>query len=146
MGFIVKLHLGVLDVAYDYNDSTTGSVAEKLEKDYGIMEYFAVEKSELINKALEKDFVDFIDDALSGKPIRSEPFKSSCQTIERLFRQALTAEFMNGSNFRGRPVPTRAALMGISHRFKGKKNKRGVRPSFIDTGAYRQSFKTWVEL
>ena len=142
----MRLHLGVFDVAYDYNDSTTGSVAEKLEKDYGIMEYFAAEKSELISNALEKDFVDFIDGALSGKPIRSEPFKNSCEKIEKLFRQSLTAEFMNGSNFKGRPVPTRAALIGISHRFKGKKNKRGVRPSFIDTGAYRQSFKTWVEL
>jgi len=147
LGYVVTitLHLGVLDVPYTRGQST-GRVAEILETKYGIMEFFAAEKSDLISKVIEQDLVDFIDDALSGKPIHSEPFKDSCEKIGTLFRQALTDEFMNGSNFSGRPVPTMAALKGISHRFKGKKNKRGVRPSFIDTGAYRQSFKAWVVL
>ena len=141
----ITLHLGVMDVPYAKGTST-GGVAEILEQKYGIMEYFAYVKGDEIAKELEKDLVDFIDDSLSGRAINSEPFSGSCGHIERLFKRALTEQFMDGSNFSGRPVPTMASLLGISHRFKGKKNRRGVRPSFVDTGTYRQSFKAWIEL
>lgn len=141
----ITLHLGVIDVPYN-NGASTGSVAVRLENEYGILEYFTHVKADEIAKELEKDLVDFIDDSLSGMAIHSEPFASSCNKIESMFRRALTEQFMDGSNFSGRPVPTMASLSGISHRFKGKKNRRGVRPSFVDTGTYRQSFKAWVEL
>lgn len=141
----ITLHLGVMDVPYA-KGASTGGVAEILEQEYGIMEYFVHVKDDEIAAELEKDLVDFIDDSLSGRAINSYPFSGSCNKIESMFRRALTDQFMDGSSFSGRPVPTMASLLGISHRFKGKKNRRGVRPSFIDTGTYRQSFKAWVEL
>lgn len=140
---MITLHLGVMDVPYTNGGSTTGKVAERLERDYGIMEYFAQVNAGDIAKEIERDLSDFVDDSLSGRGIRSTPFNDSCNEIESLFRRALTERFMDGSNFR---VPTRASLGGISQRFKSGRNKRGVRPSFIDTGAYRASFKAWVEL
>ena len=156
----ITLHLGVLDVPYTTSGATTGEVAEKLEEDYGIMEFFAEEQAAFIGQALEKDLSNFLDKMLRGKELKSEPFNSSCQKIERLFKQSLTAEFMNGNGSGSKAVPTRAALAGVSHRFadpyfvtrtskktgKVSKVKRKRRPSFIDTGTYRQSFKAWIEL
>lgn len=143
---VITLHFGVMDMPYANGGSTTGSVAERLEQNYGIMEYFAMVKAGDIAKELESDLTDFVDDSLSGRGIRAEPFGDSCSEIEKLFKRALTERFMDGSNFSGRPVPTMASLGGISQRFKNRRNKRGVRPSFVDTGAYRASFRAWVEL
>ena len=156
----IILHLGVLDVPYTSSSDTSGAVAEKLEREYGIMEFFAEQQAAFISEALDKDLSNFLDNMLSGKELKSEPFRGSCQKIEQLFKQSLTDEFMNGHSLKGRPVPTRAALAGVSHRFsdpyfmtrtskktgKVSKVKRKRRPSFIDTGTYRQSFKAWIEL
>jgi hypothetical protein len=49
-------------------------------------------------------------------------------------------------------VPTAAALAGVRTSLKKKKELKnprkrslGRRPSFIDTGMYRDSFKAWVD-
>ena len=156
----ITLHLGVLDFPFTSSSDTSGGVAEILERKYGIMEFFAEQQATFISQTLDKDLSNFLDNMLSGKELKSEPFRGSCQKIEQLFRQALTDEFMNGHSLKGRPVPTRAALDGVSHRFadpyfvtrtnkktgKVSKVKRNRRPSFIDTGTYRQSFKAWIEI
>ena len=144
----ITLHLGVDDVPYTTGSATTGDVAERLEKDYGVMEYFVYKFNQEIAEELETDLSALIQDILNNK-VTSKPFSDSCQNIERKFKKALQQRFMDGSNFSDRPVPTLASLGGISGRFKDRKNlkrKRGVRPSFVDTGLYRQSFKAWVEL
>lgn len=144
----ITLNLGVVDVPYAKGQST-GKVAEILEKNYGVMEFFAYKYQNDIAKAIETDLVDFIEDALSGKSLQANPLAISCSKIETLFKDALAMRFMDGSNFSNRPIPTAASLGGISKRFKDKRNKqrkRGVRPSFVDTGLYRQSFKAWVDL
>lgn len=145
----MKLHLGVLDVPYANGSKTTGDIAEILEQKYGVMEYFASQKADDIAKALETDMIDLLDSLINGVAINSNPFAELSGKTEALLKKALADKFMDGSNFSGRPVPTMASLGGISKRFKDKRNskkRRGVRPSFVDTGLYRQSFKAWVEL
>jgi hypothetical protein len=57
-----------------------------------------------------------------------------------MFRQFLDREEMNGLVA---GVPTKAALGGARHG-RGKITRRGQRPSFIDTGIFRASFRCWA--
>jgi len=149
----IMLNLGVEEMAYSNNGTTTGDVAQILEDNYSIMEYFAYKKSQEIAKELEKDLALFIEDSLEGKT--PTLFNDACNNIDKLFRRSLDERFMDNANFGKYSAPTKAAEAGVSHRFKdvyntgkkGKKGKkRGSRPSFIDTGLYQQSFKSWVEI
>ena len=157
----LTLNLGVADIPYTYVTAgappvTTGDVAGWLENKYHVMEIFAEEVgSEAIARAFERSAGLALEAVLSGAPVGSvTPYASAETEIEEAFRQFLSLGIMEGLGYPG--VPTQAALDGVSHRFKSKLNRvsrkqraagvtKGVRrPSFIDTGAYEQSFRAWV--
>lgn len=151
----MKLLFGVLDVPYIESDSkypdTTGEVAEKLESEYGVMEFFVKNNHEQITGAIEKSIIGGLQNVVIGRPPADFNYlNQACSEIEKDFKHFLGAKEMDG---KVGGVPTLASIEGVSHRFKHKSRKRASksrvrnnpgRPSFVDTGLYRQSFKAWT--
>ncbi len=172
----ITLHLGVIDQPYTSYDGgrkaarprrgkkpaparasssrvvTTGQVAEWLENRYHVMEvFFEVDGGVL--PLLKESVQDAMEDMLMGAPVGASPFLGATSQIQERFKMFLSNRVMETLGIPG--VPTRAAMEGISSRFKsGRKGvlaprKRGAkgqpRPSFIDTGLYQASFTAWVD-
>ena len=148
------LNLGVVDIPYtDHTSSeTTGDVATWLEDKYHVMEIFYDMHQGDIIEALESDICAALENTLAGHPSKGDVFLGAYGKIENEFHKYLDGEEMKG-HVDG--VPTQAALKGISSRFKKGKNniyRKGktiatgvARPSFIDSGLYRQMFKAWIK-
>lgn len=153
----IALHLGVVDVPYDEPDirfsakamglvnmtRTTGDVAEILEEKYHVMDIFFELHGPQIAKDLEQSLAGALENLLAGSPINHKPFDGGTDKIEERFKDFLEKKEMDGLGYPG--VPTMAALRGVNHRMKHPYKKRNPRPSFIDTGAYVNSFKAWVD-
>jgi len=149
----MKLHLGVIDIPHsDDGTATTGEIAQELEDRYRIMEGFVEIHLPDIADDMGNSLAGTLESIMMGAQPSLDPFGAATQKIEARFRNFLEKEELAELGRSG--VPTLAALEGISHRFKGKKNwikkgkkkKFGVRrPSFIDTGQYMAVFKTWVD-
>jgi hypothetical protein len=151
----MKLHLGVIDFPYSEEASvTTGDVAEILEKEYGVMQHFASLHEPEIAEVLEVSAHEAIESILLGAPVIPNPFDSAMSDLQRMFNTYLDDEEIAQTGQSG--VPTQAALDGVRSALKKRKEikspkkyrsaTRGTRrPSFIDTGTYRASFKAWVE-
>jgi hypothetical protein len=149
----VTLHLGVVEVPYAQapnprqrrpkaGTTTTGDVATFLENKYHPMEVFFEEKAaSVIAPLLEKSVAGAIENLLLGAPPSNDPFGSATSKIEDAFKQFIATREIETVGIAG--VPTQAALMGVSHRFKKPYQRRPRRPSFIDTGLYLASFKAW---
>jgi hypothetical protein len=139
----MKVQLGVLDQMYRTGEST-GDVAKILEGHYGIMAIFAAQQSTQIANSLAVSLADATEAIMSGAPM-ANPYAEG--TIQEAFRKFLD---QNGTG-----IITKASKQGVSGRFKDQNNtegKRGpmndsgqVRPSFIDTGLYQNSFRAWIE-
>ena len=143
----MRLHLGVMDVPYkegsNSNTKTTGDVAEILETKYNVMAVFYEEHAAQISDWLAESVADQVEAMMGGAPAPSDPFQDGTQNIEARFKDFLALREMDSLGIPG--VPTRAAQMGVSHRFKHPYAKRAPRPSFIDTSLYVSSMKVWVE-
>lgn len=149
------LHLGVADVPYNLRPSrrrksaagtkTTGDVAEILEAKYHIMEVFFEEEKTGIAADLEDGLVGAVESLMMGAPVRLDPFGSGTSAIEDRFKTFLSTSAIEKLGIPG--VPTQAAIQGVSHRLKRPRAKTNPRrPSFIDTGLFQASFKSWVEV
>ncbi|MCO4880231.1 hypothetical protein [Paraburkholderia caribensis] len=144
----MKLHFGVIDQQYR-NGQSTGEVATILEKKYDVMGTFAAHSTSDIKDALTNSIGDAVQAIMSGQPVPADPFAEGTDEIQEKFRRFLD------TNAHG--IVTDASKQGVSGRFKDKYNRQGkrgqapglssgqVRPSFIDTGLYQNSFKAWVE-
>lgn len=131
----MKLCLGVEDsIPYDDGENTH-KVAGYLEKNYGIMGLFYDQFNTKIAGLIEADLCESLENRLNGVMDRGDLFADSMQEIETTFRHALDSGFTG--------IVTKAAMMRVSKRFKSKR-KKGVRPSFIDTGLYQASFRAWI--
>lgn len=158
----MKLHLGVVDIPYgdaskkgaakSDRSITTGDVAEILEDNYGIMEYFYnIHKNEIDEWILDS-FENAIESIDAGGNLSFDAFGRAAQKIQARFDDFLSNKEMDGL-IPG--VPTQASLDNVSHRFKKrvatrkrpkkKKVKAGPRPSFIDTGLYQNTFRAWID-
>lgn len=153
---MTSINLGVIDLPYSHTSnlgktkkgkrkgraraSTTGDVAEILEAKYGVLAFFWDEHHEDIMAAMEQGLQGAFESMLQGAPVSRDPFAAGAAEVEEIFQHFLDAKEMDGKVM---GVPTKASLMGTSHRFKRKRGS--VRPSFIDTGLYESSFKCWVE-
>ena len=145
------LHLGVIDLPYsDTPGVTTGDVAKILEAKYGVMAAFYRRHKTEIQQAIKASLQGQMRSVMVGKPLNSDPFARACSQIDDMFKEFLSASKIEGMGIKG--VPTKAALDGVSHRFKKGKNKgkkrrgNGVRrPSFIDTDTYQAAEKSWVD-
>lgn len=150
---MTTLVLGVIDIPYANGGESTGEVARALEKNYGVMDGFVELHMPFIAESMEDALKGALENVLAGSPVPSNPYSSGLDAIENRFRQFLDDEEITKLNRPG--VPTLAAQMGISHRFKNpmlsSKNKRkGLkrnppRQSFIDTGLYQANFKAWIK-
>lgn len=137
----MKLFLGTNVVLYSNGGVTTAQVATWLERRYGILGSFANVKGGKIAKAIEKSVSDTIQDIASGAP-RRPLLAAACPEIEEMMRDWLSSQDVEKQGIKG--VPTKAALGGVSGRFKsGKKGSR--RPSFIDTGLMQRNYRAWTD-
>jgi hypothetical protein len=124
---------------------TAEDVARILDAKYHILDEFTKLHNAEINLAILSQFEKVAGDVMTGARRSANLgnlLKPATKEIEAMFKKFLDTEEMNG---RAPGVPTRAALMGVRHG-RGSKTMRGVpRPSFIDTGVYRASFRAWVD-
>lgn len=134
----MKLHLGVIDIPYEDENTTTGDVAERLEKKYRIMQTFFDRYGEDIARMMSNDLAAGLENLMAGAPLPSDPFAESMSQIHHLFAAFLYNKEMDGLT----GIPTQRSLKGISKRFKNKKG--APRPSFIDTGMFEASMRAWV--
>ena len=144
MGAVVTtLNLGVVDDLRYSNKGTTkiADVAGYLERKYHIMEVFFELHIEQIEELLCDALQGQIETIAMGGSRANNPFGTAESKIEALFKLWLSGGGMDGLGVPG--VPTQAALDGVNHRLKLKKGS--PRPSFIDTGLYQASFKSWFD-
>lgn len=142
----LTLHLGVLDVPYRSNSAkvsamTTGDVAEILEAKYGVMETFARVHQEDIAAAIEGSLGSAMESLLSGTAV--DPWGSASRSIEDQFKRFIASGEAERVGIPG--TPTKAALKGVSHRYKHPYARHPRRPSFRDTGGYVDFFKAWID-
>ncbi|PTA90935.1 hypothetical protein C9415_21435 [Kluyvera sp. Nf5] len=135
---MITLHLGVIDIPYEDEDTTTGDVAEYLEEKYQIMQTFFDRYSNEIIGFMADDLAAGLENMLAGAPPSLDPLAEAMSKTHNLFVAFLDNQEMNGMP----GVPTRRALDGISKRLKNKKGE--PRPSFIDTGTYQAAMRAWV--
>lgn len=133
------IHLGVIDIPYD-EGASTGSVAEELEDNYGVMAGFVELHIADVANAVTDSLAGSLESLMMGAPLRANPLDGAMSKIEQGFRTYLDQEEIAKLGRDG--VPTKAAIEGKSTRFKRKFGPR--RPSFIDSGLYQSSFKAWV--
>lgn len=136
---MITLHLGVIDIPYEDENTTTGSVAEILEGKYKIMQTFFDRYGEDIARLMSDDLAAGLENTLAGLPLPDDPFAESMSRVHHLFSAFLYNKEMDGL----KGIPTQRALKGISKRFKKKKGPKN-RPSFIDTGDFENSMRAWV--
>ena len=139
---MATLHLGVTDLAYSDPEaqgaSTTGEVAEILEKKYHVMQVFYELHGQRIANELGSAVAERMESLLQGNPVGGLD-DLAVDAIDNMFRKYLDAD--EWQKITGQRID--AAKRGVSHRKKGKK-RPGARPAFIDTGLYQQSFRAWL--
>jgi hypothetical protein len=143
MGFVMIVHLGVMEVPYDDGKETTGDVATILEEKYHVMGTFVdMFGKDVIAEAFEASARSAIEDMFSGaSPETLNLTFEAEQGVETAFREFIDLEMFDGK-IPG--VPTAAARRGVNHRFAHPYAKGNQpRPSFRDTGLYQASFKVW---
>lgn len=141
---MLTLHLGVSELPYpdDRDGTTTGDVAEFLERKYHVMEVFYNEHEQDVADALAEGMKDVLEAVIMGASPPADPFLAGTSEIEHLFQRFIESGEMETLGYPG--VPTQAALEGRSLRFKAKRGP-SRRVSFYDTGLYVSSFKAWIE-
>jgi hypothetical protein len=124
---------------------TTGDIAEILEKRYDVMGGFFELHGQEVADALADAMVGALEDVMVGAPVASTEslLAPAMEEVGEKFREFIDKEELA---YLEEGVPTAAALRGVSHRFK-QPYARGHprRPSFVDTGMYRESFVAWME-
>jgi len=149
---MVSLVFGVKQLAYGHAkgmsnpNTTTVDVARILEKKYGVMaKFYELHQTEIHTEIGDK-LADVMIDALAGYPVNLHGLRDM-SAVKPLFTQAIINKEFDGK-IAG--VATAASLAGVNHRkkLKGKKGKRkkAVRPSFLDTHLYKNSFVCWIDL
>jgi hypothetical protein len=126
---------------------TADKVSNILEGKYGIVETFAAIHEQEINALFHDRFHEVATKIIEEKGGQTSSsikrlMNPATKEVERLFKSFLDNEEMNGMMS---GIPTQAAMKGVRHG-RGSKTRRGIqRPSFIDTGIYRASFRCWVD-
>jgi len=138
-----ELVFGEVKVPYDNKSGTsdTVTVAKILEAKYGLFSAFYRRHEQDIKALLIDSLEGALENLHAGGVAPADPFTSSMQKLQGMFRQFLFTGEVERMGLDG--VPTQAALDGVNHRLKRKKGVR--RPSFIDTGTMELAFRSWVE-
>lgn len=135
----MKLHLGVVDQNYtDHTESiSTGEVADLLEEKYHVMEIFFDMHKKDIAGYLEDSIAGAIENTLGGAKVVN-PFSSATGKIEKKFRDYIDSQ-EHGIQLKKHKAPKAGA------RKKRQYVKVKEVTSFIDSGLFRGSFKSWIE-
>lgn len=149
------LHLGVVDIPYGHSPkkkkgkggkaqaSSTGDVAEILEKKYSIMQFFFDAHKEEIIGAMSEAVGGSFESVVMGAPAPKDVHAAAMSEIQTSFQKFLDQREMD---YKVAGVPTAAAQKGVSHRRAHPYAKANpARASFVDTGAYSASMRAWVE-
>lgn len=153
----MKLVLGVIDLPYSEPPSkgqkkatagtvTTGDVAGFLENRYHIMESFYELHGQEIADDLAESMQGTLESLMMGAPASIDPFGSATSQIDDRFKQFLSTGEMETLGYPG--VPTQAALdrrSGKRRSARFKRRRPGPGTSFIDSGLYQSSFKSWID-
>jgi hypothetical protein len=126
-------------------NQTTGDVAKILEERYDVMAGFMLLHGQDVADDLADAMVGALEDLLAGAPpaALADPLAPAAEKIGERFREFIDLEELSGLE---EGVPTAAALKGVSHRFKHPYAQgHPRRPSFVDTGLYRESFIAWTD-
>lgn len=157
---MTAIHLGVIDMRYTSEDDaiTTGDVASILEKNYALFTGFAISHMDSMADKLANSYAKALETMVMGGPAGNpEAFAmSQISSDMQKYIWSQQAERVLAPGSKGHPVPTRAALEGITHRFKDpelgtSKSKRKLgrkgarRPSFRDTGMLENSLRAWMD-
>jgi hypothetical protein len=122
---------------------TTVDVAEELEAKYGIVQkFYEMDGSDMLDDIIHDATEVAIESILSGKPAIINLPKVKLKEVEEKFRYNLSNRKYDGV-IGG--VPTKASLLGISHLRQDPYAAKDSRPSFVDTGMYKESFRVKVE-
>lgn len=122
---------------------TTGEVAEILEAEYGIMQFFWNRYGPQIVGSYEESLERHLEAVAAGLPTPPDPLAATLQKAESLFRDMIDRRELDGQV---PGVATEAARKGVNHRLKHPYAKGNPeRPSFRDTGLYQSSFRAWIE-
>jgi hypothetical protein len=122
---------------------TTYEVAQILEARYHIIEIFWELHGQEIADTITEDMRDFLDDRMSGSGRNKPTFIAAESEAKTLFNTFINSKEMDSLGYPG--VPTRASLRGVNHSFLHPYSKNNPpRPSFRDTGLFRDSFVAWM--
>jgi len=145
----MKINLGFSSMGYASGGKygrgkTSTEVAKQIETNYKLVEkFFELEQNnimEMLVDAYRKGLEVIMEKQTVAKAVITG---GAIEKIEQKFRQDLTESRYDGL-IPG--VPTRAAKRGVSHQLAHPYAKGNPqRPSFIDTGTYRDSFTVWIE-
>ena len=153
----LTLHLGVIDQPYrtaitaasrrrrkkvSAATKTTGDVAVYLEDKYHVMEHFFELHKDGIAKSLENSLAGSLETMMMGGPATLS-FGTAESEIDASFKNMLSNKELDRLGYPG--IPTMAALRGVNHRMLHPYARRPSRPSFIDTGLFQASFKSWID-
>ncbi len=123
--------------------TTTGDVAEILERRYGLFSIFSLLNGKDITDAVENAALGQLENLLAGGPRRNRFIEDAdLQPIEEAFRKAIDDRAFDG---RMPGTPTKASLAGVNHRLAHPyAASNPSRPSFLDTGLMQTNFRAWV--
>jgi len=138
---MLKLQLGVLDVAYVDGTTTTGDVAGFLEDRYHVMRKFAEMNEDFIADTIADHFAGLIESVAQGKRVSAIDMTPAMSKIEERFRDALDSGEIHQSLPQEQQVS--AATLKTSSRKKVIKPDES-RQAFIDSGMYQASFRAWI--
>ena len=153
----MKLHLGVIEVP-EPEGGTSYTVGKDLEERYGVFSMFYNTYEKFIAKELEEDAGRALTNMLNSNPI-SDPFGNATEEIDNKFHYFITSKEIEqvAGQYGEQGIPTQAALEGLTLRTAGgktvgkvrkgqkfKKVQGARRPSFIYSGVFEASLKTWV--
>lgn len=93
---MITFHLGVIDIPYEDEDTTTGSVAEELEARYQIMQTFFDRYGNDIAELMSKDLAAALENMFAGAPPAKDPLAESMSKVHDLFVGFLDNTEMNG--------------------------------------------------
>jgi hypothetical protein len=125
--------------------TTTGEVAEVLERRFHVFETFVKMHGDLIKEAVGEALRGRLENAMMGMP-DNNPGKLVpdmwLSRIEERFKDFLDNREMDG---RVPGVPTKAAQRGVNQRLAHPFRKGNPpRPSFISSGQYQNSVRVWA--
>jgi hypothetical protein len=118
---------------------TSVDVAKELEEKYKLVETFWNLIEDATIEQLEEAFVDDVEEVMQMQALSKRGISDEfTDKIEDQFKRYLDQEEHG--------IKTLAASRGVSHLLPRPYSRSNPpRPSFIDTGLYRGSFRAWVE-